>query len=79
MKSSVGQVVRFIAVIDNVNIPVITVREASYRYNFSPRTIQKWCDEGKLIFIKIENRYWIHELDIERFVKATDNVQLVEA
>lgn len=74
---SVGEGMQFFCYIDNVLTEVLSIRLASYRYNFSVRTIRQWCEEGKLIAYELEGRWWIPVTELDRHARrdfATQNV-----
>lgn len=74
---SIGEGRRIFILQDGMLTEVLSVKSAAYRLKYSVRTIQQWCDEGKLIAINAEFRWWIPITEIER-VKARDNAtQLV--
>lgn len=50
-------------------IVVFDTNEASQRLRRKPRTIQKWCREGKLVATKYGNEYLIPKTELELFVK----------
>lgn len=54
-----GESIKVFLEIDGVLTQVLTVKQASYRYNCPSRTIQQWIDEGKLIAHQIEQRWFI--------------------
>jgi excisionase family DNA binding protein len=67
-----GEGVQVFMLLDSVLTEMITCKQAAYRYNFHVRTIQKWVDEGKLIAINFERRWWIPLAEIEAFVLTHD-------
>jgi len=67
----------FFLKIDDMLTEVLSVKAAAYRLKYAERTIRQWCDEGKLIAINVENRWWIPLPEIERHERrdlATQNV-----
>lgn len=74
---SVGEVQQFFCYVDDVLTEVLTVRLASYRYNFSVRTIRQWYEEGKIGAYELEGRLWIPVTELDRHTRrdiATENV-----
>lgn len=69
----IGEGMQVFIAVDGVLTEVVSVKTASYRLQYSIRTIQQWCDEGKLIAINAEYRWWIPVNEIER-VKTRDNL-----
>ena len=70
VKTSVGQVVSKMTVtLDGVTIPVVPAKFASNRLGYSRRHMNRLCDEGELIAIKICGVWFIHELEIETRLK----------
>jgi len=67
-----GEGMKFFLQTDTMLTEVLTIRLAAYRYNFSMRTIQKWCDEGKLIAYEFEGRWLIPISELERYVTTKD-------
>ena len=59
---SVGRVVVEIV---GVRLPVVSVKIAARRLSLSVRYTRRLCDEGKLIAIKIDGRWWVLERAIE--------------
>lgn len=59
--------------IDDVLTEMLSVKQASYHYNFHMRTIQRWIDEGKLIAVNFEGRWWIPASELKRVVMTSDN------
>lgn len=72
MQIMVGEVVKVFSCVESVLTEMLTVKQAAYRYNFHVRTIRKWCDEGKLIALKIDNLWLIPIPEIEAFLKRND-------
>jgi len=74
-----GEGMKIFFEIDTVLTEMLTVMQVAYRYNFSTRTIQKWCDEGKLIAHEFEGRWFIPTAEIERYVATKDYYHKVMA
>jgi len=72
MYPMVGEGVQVFMYFNSVLTEMLSCKQAAYHYNFSIRTIQKWIDEGKLIAINFEGRWWIAKDEIEVFVKTHD-------
>lgn len=66
MPATAGQSAgRVIVEIDGVRLPVVSVRLAACSLNLSVRYTRRLCDEGKLIAIKMDGRWWVLERAIE--------------
>lgn len=62
----IGESIKVFLAVDGMLTEVLSVKSASYRLKYSVRTIQQWCDEGKLIAINAEGRWWIPIAEIIR-------------
>lgn len=51
---------------------ITTVKEASVKFNYSMRTIQQWCDEGRIVAVKIYGQWVLDSGSLQRFVKARE-------
>lgn len=69
---SIGEGAIFFLYVDSVLTEMLSVKQAAYHYNFHVRTIQQWIDEGKIIAINFERRWWIPKSEIEAFVQTRD-------
>ena len=72
--TSTGQSVgRVLMCLDDVYIPVVTARAAAARLHVSVRHVQLLCDTDQLIAIKVEGRWWLHELSVQMY-RASDRL-----
>jgi len=69
---SVGEVEKIFLQVDNMLTEVLTIMPATYHLNYSQRTIQQWCDEGKIQAFKIGNTWLIPVSEINR-IKSRDH------
>jgi len=74
---SIGEVEKVFLQIDSVLTEMLSCKQAAYRYNFSQRTFQQWCDEGKLKAVDFEGRWFIPIAEIERHVSTRDHYHKV--
>jgi hypothetical protein len=74
---SAGEGMQIFFMVDDMLTEVLSIKLASYRYNFSVRTIRQWCEEGKLIAYELDGRWWIPTSELDRHTRrdiATENV-----
>lgn len=69
-----GEVVKVFFEVRGMLTEMLTVKQASYHAKYSERTIQQWADEGKLIAINVEGRWWIDAAQIYSLVAARDGI-----
>lgn len=51
---------------------VTTPSEVARHYHYTPRTVQQWCDEGKVAAKKIDHVWLISVASVRRFVEARE-------
>lgn len=54
---------------------LMTPREASKYLRVKPRTVSKWCREGKLRAFKVGKVWRIHAFDGKPIIEVTDGIQ----
>jgi len=51
---------------------VTTASEVAKHYHYTPRTVQQWCDEGKVAAVKIDHVWIISIPSLKKFVDARE-------
>jgi excisionase family DNA binding protein len=67
-----GEGIKIFFLIDTVLTEMMTVRQAAYHLKYHERTIQRWAEEGKLIAINVDGRWWLDAVQIYSVGKALD-------
>lgn len=73
MNNMAGEGMKIFFLVNGMLTEMLTVKQASYHAKYSERTIQQWADEGKLIAINVEGRWWLDAAQIYSLVAARDN------
>lgn len=56
----------------DVFIPFIGVKDASSKYHYSIVTITQWCNEGRIVAVKIGNSWVVQESSLQRFINSRE-------
>lgn len=67
-----GEGVKVFFEIDGVLTQMLSVKQAAYHLKYHERTVQRWADEGKLIAINVDGRWWLDAVQIFSVAKALD-------
>lgn len=67
-----GEGMKLFLEVDGMLTEVITVVQAAYHLKYHHRTIQRWCDEGRLIAFNFEGRWFIDAAQIKSVALALD-------
>jgi hypothetical protein len=51
---------------------ITTPKEVAKHYHYTQRTVQQWCDEGKVAAHKIDSGWIISIASVKRFVEARE-------
>lgn len=51
-----------------------TIKEVAFIFNVSPKTVYRWCDEGKIDFFKIMGSYRITKETISTIPTNSSNL-----
>jgi hypothetical protein len=68
----VGEGMKIFLQVDGMLTEVMTVMSASYHLKYAHRTIQQWCDEGRLIAWNFEGRWLIDAVQVKSLAIARD-------
>jgi excisionase family DNA binding protein len=68
----VGEGIKVFFLIDTVLTEMLSVKQAAYHLKYHERTIQRWAEEGKLIAINVDGRWWLDAVQIYSVGKALD-------
>jgi hypothetical protein len=72
MNNMEGEGIKIFLEVDGMLTQVVTVVTAAYHLKYHPRTIQRWCDEGKLIAWNVDGRLYVDAVQVKSVAVALD-------